>query len=157
MPPQQSASCPSIATVMPTYPTHSDGLHVEVVNLLDSCLHCNPKFRPSSAQVSEILARHLLRQKHRGLFIQGKAKVVELSANQPTVTLKIGTLGELTVVYDGLVFQVTQVSGSVRINNVAVAVGDILPKACLLSFGDKSMGSNQQWVTFFSSHPEVVL
>jgi serine/threonine-protein kinase len=157
MPPQQSAACPSISAVMPTYPSHADDLHAEVVTLIDACLNPNPKARPTAETLSSVLGRHLVRNRHRGLFIQGKFKVVELSAGQPPVNLKIDGLGEITVVYDGLIFLVKQVSGSVRINNVPVAAGDVLHQACLLSFGDSSLGSGQQWVTFFASHPEVVL
>ena len=157
LPPQQTAACPSIAKVMPTYPAQVNGLHTEVVDLLDSCLNTNPGLRPSAEKVSEILGRHLVRHRHKGVFIQGTLKVVELSGAQPSVTLKIGALGEITVVYDGLVFRVTHVGGSVRINNVSITAGDLLLQSCLLSFGDNSLGSGQQWVTFFASHPEVVL
>ena len=157
MPPQQSALCPSISTGMPVHPAHAEGLHAEVVALLDACLSPDPKTRPAAANLSSVLGRHLVRNRHRGLFIQGKFKVVELSASQPSVNLKIGGLGEITVVYDGLIFLVTRVSGSVRINNVPVASGDVLHQACLLSFGNSALGSGQQWVTFFASNPEVVL
>lgn len=156
-PPQTSGRAPSISTAMPSAPTHPDGLHAEVVALLDACLDPKPTGRPSAKQLSSVLARHLIRGRHRGLFVQGGAKVVELSASQPTVNLKLGSLGEIQVSYDGLHFVVQAVSGSVRINNAAVSVGDVLHESCLLSFGDPSLGSSQQWITFFSSHPEVVL
>lgn len=157
LPPQQSAACPSISTVMPTYPGHIDGLHGEIVALIDACLSPNPNNRPTADTLSSVLGRHLVRNRHRGLFIQGKLKVVELSSDRPLVNLKIGTLGEISVAYNGLVFLVTQVSGSVRINNTPVVAGHVLHQACLLSFGDTSLGSAQQWVSFFASHPEVVL
>lgn len=157
MPPQKSAACPSISTVMPTHVLHVDGLHADVVALLDACLSPIPNNRPSAETLSSVLGRHLVRNRHRGLFIQGKNKVVELSASQPRVNLKIDGLGEVSVVYDGLIFLVTQVSGSVRINNTPVQDGHVLHQACLLSFGDSSLGAAQQWVTFFASHPEVVL
>jgi serine/threonine-protein kinase len=83
--------------------------------------------------------------------------VFELSAENPNVNIKIGTLGELSVVYDGLTFRISKVDGAVRINNHSAAAGCVLHHACLLSFGDRSLGSGQQWVTFTSSHPEVVL
>lgn len=156
-PPQTSVRAPSISTAMPSAPNHPDGLHPDVVAVLDACLSPNPTGRPSAKLVSLQLARHLIRGRHRGLFVQGGAKVVELSARQPTVNLKIGSLGEIQVSYDGLSFVVKAVAGAVRINNVAVSVGDVLHESCLLSFGDPSLGSAQQWITFFSSHPEVVL
>lgn len=150
-PPQKAGLCPSIGTSVPL------GLHAEAITLIDACLNPNPNARPKAAMLSEVLARHLVRGRHRGLFVQGKRKVVELSAVRPNVILKIGTLGEISVAYDGLLFKVTGVSGSVRINNSAANVGDLLHEACLLSFGDRSLGSGQQWVTFSSSNPEVVL
>lgn len=156
-PPQQSGRAPSLATVMPTVPTHAEGLHPEVVALLDACLHPAPHKRPSASHLSQILGNHLIRGRHKGLFVQYGAKVVELSAKQPTVNLKIGALGEIQISYDGLRFVVRAITGSVRINNAVVAVGDVLQEACLLSFGDPSLGPRQEWITFFASHPEVVL
>jgi len=156
-PPQTSGRAPSIANVVPTADKHPDGLHPEVVALLDASLDPKPTGRPSANQLSSVLAHHLIRNRHRGLFVQGGAKVVELSAQQPTVNLKIGSLGEVRISYDGLRFTVTSVAGAVRINNAAAAIGDVLHEACVLSFGDASLGSSQQWVTFFASHPEVVL
>lgn len=156
-PPQTSGRAPSIANVVPTAGKDPAGLHPEVVSLLDACLDPTPGLRPTATQLSSVLAHHLIRNRHRGLFVQGGAKVVELSAQQPTVNLKIGTLGEVKVSYDGLRFAVASVAGAVRINNAPAAVGDLLHEACVLSFGDPSLGSSQQWITFFASHPEVVL
>lgn len=156
-PPQTTTRAPSIATVMPTADKHAQGLHPEVVNLLDACLDPQPKGRPTAAQVSSALARHLIRNRHRGLFVQGTQTVVELSAQQASATLKIGTLGTIRVKYDGLQFVVVAIEGVVRINNTLAAPGDVLHEACVLSFGDSALGSGQQWVSFFSSHPEVVL
>lgn len=150
-PPQKSRRCPSIEEAMPNV------LHPEVVALLDECLNPNPARRPKANELKEILAKHLVFNRHRGLFIQQQKQVVELSAAQPVVTIKIPTLGELRVEYDGLVFRVAGCTGSVRINNTAAYVGAVLHDACLLSFGDSSLGAKQQWVTFFSSHPGVVL
>ena len=156
-PPQTSGRAPSINAVMPIADKHADGRHKEVVDLLDACLDPQSTNRPSAGRISSVLAKHLSRNKHRGLFVQGAKKVVELSAKQPTVTLKIGTLGRLRVTYDGLRFAITEVEGSVSINNVPAEPGHVLHEACVLGFGDASLGSARQWVTFFSSHPEVVL
>jgi eukaryotic-like serine/threonine-protein kinase len=156
-PPQKSGRAPSISTKMPTADKHAGGLHKEVVDLIDACLDPQPTNRPSADRISSVLARHLSRNKHRGLFVQGIRKVFELSAKQPSVTLKIGTLGRLKVTYDGLRFSIAEVEGSVSINNVPAEPGHGLHEACVLGFGDTSLGSGRQWVTFFSSHPEVVL
>lgn len=150
-PPQQSGPPPSLQTALP------NGLHAEVIACLDACVAPDPNARPTAKQVSAILAHHLVRGRHRGLFVQGKMKVVELSSAHPAVNIKVGTLGEIQVAYDGLRFIVIAVTGSVRINNTTAVPGALLHDACLLSFGDRALGSGQQWVTFFSSHPEVVL
>lgn len=156
-PPQTSGRAPSISTVMPTTDKLSDGLHKEVIDIIDACLDPQPKNRPSADQLSSVLAMHLSRNKHRGLFVQGIEKVFELSAKQPSVILKIGTLGRLKVSYDGLRFLIAEVEGSVSINNVPAEPGHVLHEACVLGFGAASLESARQWATFFSSHPEVVL
>lgn len=156
-PPQKSGRAPSISTVMPTAHKQPDGLHKEVIDILDACIDPQPKSRPPADEISSVLARHLSRNKHRGLFVQGVEKVFELSAKEPTVALKIGTLGRLRVNYDGLQFSIAEVEGSVSINNIPTEPGHVLHEACVIGFGDPDLGSARQWVTFFSSHPEVVL
>lgn len=156
-PPQTSGRVSSICTVMPTADKQADGLHKEVIDILDACLDPQPENRPSADQICSVLARHLIRNKHRGLFVHGDKKVVELSAKQPSATLNIGTLGRLKVTYDGIRFSIAEVEYAVSINNVPAKPGDVLHETCVLGFGDASLGSHRQWVTFFSSHPEVVL
>jgi serine/threonine-protein kinase len=142
---------------MPLAGKQADGLHKEVVDILDACLDPHPKSRPSADLISSVLARHLSRNEHRGLFVQGVRQVFELSAKQPLVTLKVGTLGRLKVIYDGLRFSIVEVEGSVSINNVPAEPGHELHEACVLGFGDANLGPAREWVEFFSSHPEVVL
>ena len=156
-PPQSSGRTPSISTVMPTADQQADGLHKEVIDILDACLEPHPTKRPSADQISSVLAKHLNRNKHRGLFLYDNTKVYELSEEKPLVTLKIGTLGRLNVTYDGLRFSIAAVDGSISINNVPAEPGHVLHEACVIGFGDASLGRARQWVTFFSSHPDVVL
>lgn len=156
-PPQKFGRAPSIGTAMPTVDQQPDGLHKEVVDILDACLDPEPTGRPSAEKVSSVLARHLSLNKHRGLFVYDTAKVYELSAEQTFVSLKIGTLGMLKVIYDGLRFLIDEVEGSVSINNVPAEPGHLLHDACVIGFGDAVLGSKREWVSFFSSHPEVVL
>lgn len=156
-PPQTSGRAPSISTVIPTASKQADGLHTEAIDIIDACLDPQPKNRPSAKQVSSKLAMHLNRNKHRGLFVQGTNTVFELSSEKPSVTVTIGTLGRLRVTYDGIRFTIAMVEGSVRINNVPAVPGHVLHEACAIGFGDESLGAARQWVSFFSSHPEVVL
>ena len=156
-PPQTSGRVPSISTVMPNAHTHVDGLHKELVDILDACLDPNPNNRPTAQRISSLLALHLNRNRHRGLFVQGMTRVFELSAAHTSVTLKIGVLGQLKVNYDGLRFAVAEVDGAVSINNVPAELGHVLHDSCVIGFGEAALGASRQWVTFFSSHPEVVL
>lgn len=156
-PPQTSGRASSISAVMPTAEKHVDGLHQEVVDILDACLDPVPTNRPSAKEISSLLGMHLSRNKHRGLFLQGMAEVYELSSKKTFVSLKIGTLGRLNVTYDGLRFLITDVDGDVSINNVPAEPNHVLHDACVIGFGSAALGSSRQWVSFFSSHPEVVL
>lgn len=156
-PPQESGRALSIETMFPSGQNQTGGLHKEVIEILDSCLDPVPENRPSADQISVILARHLSLNKHRGLFVQGMTKVYELSASHAFVSLKIGTLGSLKVSYDGLRFCIVEIEGAVSINNIPAELGNVLHEACVLGFGEAVLGPSRQWVTFFSSHPEVVL
>ncbi|MBV6851824.1 hypothetical protein KWH43_22410, partial [Xanthomonas campestris pv. heliotropii] len=63
------------------------------------------------------------------------------------------TVGNLTVEYDGLNFNVTQVAGDVYINNTPAVTGMIVPGCCVLTFGN---GRARKFVTFDVSNPEVM-
>lgn len=151
MPPQSTGSAPSIGTVLP-------GLFpIEVIQLLDSCLSVDQSHRPSAATVSKALLRHLVKGKHRGIFVQGGVTIYELSIAKPNVKISIGGLGEIRVSYDGTSFLITFVSGDVYINNVALQVGMMLHDSCVLTFGAFHLGSDRQWIAFLSAYPELVL
>ncbi len=150
-PPQQTSRAPSIDSVLPGL------LAEEVVGLIDDCLHPDPSRRPLARIFSDCIARHLVAGKHRGIFVHEDRAMYELSHSQPSVNITIGTLGRLSVRYTGLGFLVTAVTGTVYMNNIPAAPGLDLPQACVLCFGDPSLGPRREWVTFSSSHPEVVL
>jgi serine/threonine protein kinase len=150
-PPQTSARAPSIDSVMTGLLPH------DVVDLIDSCLHPNPTQRPKSCNLRQRLARHIVRGHHKGIFVQGNNEIYELSNEKPIVKLKIGELGELKVEYDGLVFRIVEVFGSVFVNNHPAAAEMELHEACVLTFGAPNLGPRRQWVSFSSSHPEVIL
>jgi serine/threonine-protein kinase len=98
-----------------------------------------------------------VRGKHKGIFTQDTSRIFELSATNNFVKLTIGALGEISVSYDNFDFIVASVSGSVYINNIRAQPGAKLHEACVLTFGDTSLGAYREWVTFSSSHPEVIL
>lgn len=149
-PPQKTGRAPSIASVFP-------GLPVEVVQLIDACLHTDPNLRPHAHILSREFARQLVRGKHRGIFVQGDSEIYELSNNKPHVRITIGNLGALKVTYDGLVFCIAEVVGNVYVNNEVAAVNMELHESCVLTFGAPDSGSLRSFVSFASSHPEVVL
>lgn len=147
MPPQKTRAAPSISTALP-------GLPSDVAALIDTCLAPEASHRPTADTACNLLGSHLVRWQHRGIFVQGEEKVYELSDAQRNVRIKIGNLGTLKVSYDGLVFRIDEVEADVFVNNAPACVGASLPESCVLTFGS---GRGRQWVTFSSSHPEVML
>lgn len=148
-PPQTSGRAPSIDTVA------AGKLAPALVALLDRCLDPNPARRPTASELRDELGLQLVRGQHRGLFVHGAQQVYELSQAKPKVALKLGAQGELGVIYDGIAFKVASVVGDVYINNAPAKLGDMLHKACVLTFGVN--GAGRSYVQFASSHPEVIL
>jgi len=149
-PPQSSSKVCSISKALPQLPT-------EIANLIDLSLSVDPRERPPASDLATLLAKVLVRNSHRGNFIESNRSIYELSQQKTGVKLTIGNLGELRVAYDGLVFRVTAVSVGVYANNVQLAAGMVLHDSCVLTFGQPALGAQRQFVSFFSSHPEVVL
>lgn len=133
------------------------GLAPEIATLLNACLATKPSERPAMMDIKDALARHILFDKHRALVVhQSHASV--LSAANRSVNLAFGTIGALSIRYDGLAFIVDSVSGEVAINNQAVAKGSILPGACVVALGAAHRRANERrFITFDISHPEIVL
>lgn len=149
-PSQSSARVPSIDTVM------SGKLAKEVVDLIDACLSTDPVRRPTAKVFCDVIQNHLVRDEHRGTFVYNE-KLYQLSKDNRRVGLKFPGIGGIVAVYDGVRFEITSVEGDVYINNSAAIAGSILHNACVLTFGRAELKSNRYWVTFSSSHPEVIL
>ncbi|MDO6408682.1 protein kinase family protein [Pantoea phytobeneficialis] len=128
----------------------------EIINTIDSCLNSNPSLRPSSKRLTETFYKHLLYNKHKGLFVEKNSSIYELSHSKTGVRIKLSH-GEIIVNYDGFDFIISAVSGEVYINNTPAQIGDCLPNACLITFGRPEFGSGRRFVTFLSSHPELVI
>lgn len=150
-PPHSKNNYVSISTVT------GNIIPLEINELIDSCLNPTLMMRPSAENIVSILEKYLVANKHRGLFVEGTKGIYELSAKHKGVKLKIGSLGEIEVQYDGLNFIITYVLGDVYVNNIDAVAGTILPKSCLITFGEINLGPRRRFVTFSSSHPEVVL
>lgn len=149
-PPQTSAPVPSIGTIM------GGQLAGEVVDVIDRCLSVDPVQRPTAKEICDILGNHLVRGEHIGTFVYS-GKVYTLSKHQTQVGIKFAGWGEIVAVYDGIRFKINSVKGDVYINNSLAVPGAVLHEACVLTFGRAELKSNRYWVTFSSSHPEVIL
>ncbi|MBS1196496.1 MAG: protein kinase [Proteobacteria bacterium] len=128
----------------------------DVESILNTCLEESPSIRPAMRDVRDLLAKHLLHNRHRALIVfDGKASY--LDATRPSVVLRLASIGEIGIRYDGFDFLVDRVSGEVFINNSPVAVGDHLPGACVVALGAPERKADRKYITFDLSHPEIVL
>lgn len=131
-------------------------LGMDVIDILNACLQALPSRRPAMRDVRDLLATYLLRNKHRALVVfQRQASY--LDAARPSVTLRLPSIGEIGIRYDGFNFLVNSVSGEVFINNAPVSAGDYLPGACVVALGGRERGPSRTYITFDLSHPEIVL
>ncbi len=128
----------------------------EMARLLDRCLDINPQNRPAMSEVRDLLARHVLIDRHQALIVfQGKASY--LNATGRSVNLSLPNVGQIQIQYDGLDFRVQSLTGDVRVNNRQLAVGDSLPGSCVVALGDPAQANSRKYITFDLSHPEIVL
>lgn len=149
-PPQRSNRAPSIRSVLPSLP---EDLSEEI----DRCLHPEPSERPKADALSRLLSRHLVRDQHKGLLVLDNGGIYEISHATRNAVLRIRSMGELKVQYDGVSFYIAAASGEVFKNNNTVVVGTSIEGACLFTFGGAHLGNKRSWIPFFPSHPEIIL
>lgn len=131
-------------------------LSADVITILNACLEKAPSNRPEMREVSSMLAKHLLHNRHRALVVfNGSASY--LDTTRPSVVLRLPPIGEVGIRYDGFNFVVDSVSGEVFINNIPVTAGDHLPGACVVTLGSPERKAARRYITFDLSHPEIVL
>lgn len=131
-------------------------LEEDLVSILNACLEEVPSRRPNMCDVRDLLAKHLLHNRHRALVVfNGKASY--LDASRQSVVLNLPSIGAIGIRYDGFNFMVDSVSDEVFINNDSVAVGDHLPGACVVTLGAPSRRATRKYITFDLSNPEIVL
>ncbi|VVN66311.1 serine/threonine-protein kinase [Pseudomonas fluorescens] len=128
------------------------GLPSEVVKLIEECLSTLSSSRPPMCAVEKVLRKHLLFNKHRGLLVVGE-NIHELHAGAAVANIIISPSVSISIRYDGLIFVVNSLAGSIYINNVPAAVGDELPACCVITI---VVGSTRKFVTFDISNPEVM-
>lgn len=127
------------------------GIPSEISGVLYSCLSANSADRPTMQDIQDLLAKQLLKNKHRATVVLNGV-VHTLDSKNRKIALN-ANVGSLTIEYDGLDFNVTSVSGDVYINNTSATSGRVVPGCCVLTFGN---GGNRKFVTFDVSNPEVM-
>jgi eukaryotic-like serine/threonine-protein kinase len=132
----------------------SIALPAPIAAILNQCLERNANTRPKIAAVTELLGKHLLRDQHRALLVNGNT-IHMLDASKRAVRLAVQGRGSLIIRYDGLQFVASEVNGHVSINNLLAVDGFILPGSCVIVLG--SQRGSQTFVTVDVSHPEVLL
>lgn len=123
-----------------------------LAELIHRCLEASPHARPSMDEIRITLERLLLKDRHRALVVMND-KPHYLDCDHRRISLTAGSVGSLTIAYDGFDFRVENVSGSVFLNNSSITKGIIVPGCCVITFG---VGSGRRFVTFDVSHPEVM-
>lgn len=156
------AFCAELSTTPPTAFLSNPFLNLpfaiptDVADILFSCMNHNPANRPEMREVCLAIEKYLLFNRHRALVVLN-GKPSYLDKDNTSVSLKFGTIASVKVEYNGLFFNVADVSGDVFVNNAPVSVGYTLPGACVLTLGGPERKANQRaYVTFDLSNPEIV-
>lgn len=154
--PAELKQSPPVFTGVNYFATFPFELPEEVAEILNNCLRPNPVDRPLMQSVRNILAKHLLHDRHKALVVF-RGQPSYLNANNRTVKLSLAEMGKVVIRYDGFCFRVESVDGDVFINNLRVAVGYELPGACVVALGAPEQKNSRRYITFDLSHPEIVL
>lgn len=138
----------SLASLRPDLPG-------DVAAIIDRCLAWNPADRPSMDDVRDLLARHILADRHQGLLAFGSLHwLVSQAKASVNVDLQIGSAN---ITYTGFEFVLTPLSGDIYVNYAAVTEPTVLPGASVITFGGPHLERRRKFVTFDISHPEVML
>ena len=127
-----------------------------IASVLDRALAAKPEDRPSMREVREAVQAHLVFDQHRALLTTQAGHVLACHKGQRTAVARNGAVGKISIHYDGAVFTVAAVEGSVYVNNVRLQVGTQLPECCVLTINGESE-RDRLFVTLDISKPEVVL
>ena len=102
------------------------GVSNEILHVLYRCLSTDRTARPSMQDVRDLLAKQLLKDRHRAtVILNGNVHTLDSSNRKIALNAKVGSL---SIEYDGLDFKVTGVSGDVFINNTSAAIGKVVSR-----------------------------
>ncbi len=128
-----------------------------VADLLQKCFAVDPEERPSMQSIQDEIARYLLHGKHQALAIY-KGEPRYLNSEKKQVRLSLPDVGSISILYTGLGFTVTEVSGEVYLNNRLLQKDCELTGSCVVSLGGAHRrASHRSFITFDISYPEVVI
>ncbi len=128
-----------------------------ISTLLDSCLDANPNNRPTMQNIKSAIEAEILRNRHRLLLTLGTNEYT-CDASKPITKLSWqGCMLEIS--YTGVEFVVSNLLGTVMINNGPANIGQMLTGSSIIVMGidDKAKGSTRTSITCDVSHPEVTL
>jgi eukaryotic-like serine/threonine-protein kinase len=129
-------------------------LPLDVALVLQNCLQSDPADRPEVSAVRDMLARHVLKNRHRALAVTA-GQEHRLDASHRAVRIRVASGDSVDIRYDGLDFSLTAVSGVVYVNNMPAATGLILPGCCVIALGTMDKPTDRVYITFDISQPEI--
>ncbi|MFD3241247.1 serine/threonine-protein kinase [Rahnella perminowiae] len=141
-PPKEIISLKKLHEVLPN----------SLADIFLGCLSYNKMSRPEMSDVTAKIANHLLKDRHRALFVLNNKKY-ELNSAKRDVTITWGGGGKMRIEYDGFDFKVSNFSGTATINNQAVTIGIKFPSCSVITLQN---GTSRTFVTFDISRPEVI-
>lgn len=147
---------PSVIGPDVTFAKAKFSIPAELVDILDSCFQADPLKRPDICEVRKMIARHVLKDRHKALLVANGLEYV-LNDEVRAVSIGSATLGKFNLRYDGLDFYIEYVSGDVYLNNARVLSTTLLPGSCVVVVGSPDRGMGRLSVSIDVSHPEVVI
>lgn len=124
----------------------------DLSDIFIDCLNFDKTKRPSMPTIRDALAKHLLKDRHRALFVL-HGKKYEINSTNRSVTITWGSSGTMQIYYDGFDFKVAKFTGNATINNKPVVLNKPFPSCSVITLiNDKS----RTFVTFDISRPEVI-
>jgi serine/threonine protein kinase len=126
----------------------------DVATVLLACLKSDPADRPEISTVRDVLAKHLLKDRHRALAVT-TGQVYRLDASHRAIRIRVPSGDSVDIRYNGLGFALTAVSGVVFVNNMPATTGMVLPGCCVIALGTKERQTERVYTTFDVSQPEI--